>query len=66
MALGLWHAINILPDLYPMISRTLGSFVIIGVIAFMQPKKDVKKVSQLGIAIGFLWTMTALIMELEL
>lgn len=66
MALGLWHMLKGLPELYLMINRTLGSFVIISFIAFMQPKKDIKRVSQWGIAIGFLWTLTALLMELEL
>ena len=65
MALGLWHSINTLPLLDVMITRTLGSFVVISVIAMLQHKKDIKKVSQLGIAVGFIWTMTALILELE-
>lgn len=66
MALGLWHSINTLPELDVMVKRTLGSFVIISVIAILQTKKDVKRVSQLGIAVGFLWTLTALILELDL
>ena len=66
MALGLWNTISELPPFPQMVERTLGSFVIIAVIAFLQQKKDIKKVSQLGIAVGFLWTMTALILELDL
>jgi fluoride ion exporter CrcB/FEX len=66
MALGLWHSISVLPELGVMISRTLGSFVIIAVIAFLQEKKDIKRVSQFGIAVGFLWTLTAMMMELDL
>ena len=66
MALGLWHSIATLPALEIMIGRAAGAFVIISVIAFLQPKKDLKKVSQLGIAIGFLWTLTAMILELDL
>jgi hypothetical protein len=66
MALGLWNTIGTLPPFDEMIKRPLGSFVIIAVVAMLQSKKDIKKVSQLGIAVGFLWTMTALIMELEL
>ena len=66
MALGLWTMISELPEIYLMINRTLGSFVIIAFIAFVQSKKDVKKMSQWGIVIGFFWTLTAMILELEL
>lgn len=66
MALGLWHSVSELPELNDMITRSLGSFIIISFIAFMQPKKAIIRVSQWGIAIGFLWTLTALILELDL
>lgn len=66
MALGFWHMVSELPEVYTMFSRTLGSFVIIAVISFLQSERDIKKMSQLGIAVGFLWTLTAMILELEL
>lgn len=66
MALGLWHSISVLPGLNEMLIRSLGSFVIIAFIAFMQPEKAIKRVSQWGIAVGFMWTLTALILELDI
>ena len=66
MALGLWNMISTLPDIKTMLTRVGGSFVIIAFIAFLQSQKEVKKVSQLGIAVGFLWTITAMILKLEL
>lgn len=66
MALGAWQYFQELPLYDILIARSLGAFVIISVIAAIQPKKDIKKVSQLGISVGFLWMLTAMILELEL
>jgi hypothetical protein len=65
MAFGFWQSVSELPAIELLIQRAAGAFVVVSVIAFLQPKKDIKKMSQLGIAIGFLWTLTALILKLE-
>lgn len=66
MALGAWHYFAVLPALGIMLQRSLGSVVIILIIAWVQPRKDLKKVSQIGISVGFLWTLTAMLLELEM
>ena len=66
MALGVWQYFQELPMVDVLIGRTVGAFAIISVVAAIQPKKELKKVSQLGISIGFLWMLTAMILELEL
>jgi hypothetical protein len=66
MALGAWQYFQELPLYDVLIARSVGAFVIISVIAAIQPKKDLKKVSQLGISVGFIWMLTAMILELEL
>ena len=66
MALGAWQYFQELPLYDILIARSVGAFVIISVIAAIQTKKDIKKVSQLGISIGFIWMLTAMILELEL
>ena len=66
MALGAWQYFQALPLYDVLIARSVGAFVIISVIAAIQPKKDLKKVSQLGISVGFIWMLTAMILELEL
>ena len=66
MALGAWQYFQDLPMFDVLITRSAGAFVVISVVAAIQTKKELKKVSQLGISIGFIWMLTAMILELEI
>tara|TARA_B110000046_G_C12995654_1_gene399915 strand:+ start:533 stop:790 length:258 start_codon:yes stop_codon:yes gene_type:complete len=66
MAIGAWQYFQELPLIPILLGRSVGAFVVISVVAAIQTKKDIKKVSQLGISIGFIWMLTAMILKLEI
>jgi hypothetical protein len=65
-AFGAYNMIGDFPDFETSMMRAGGSIIIIAAVNFSLPEKQLKKAFVHGLAVGFLWTLAALVFELDL
>lgn len=65
MAFGAYNMMSEFPDFETTLRRAAGSLIIIAAVNFTLPDKQLKKAFVHGLIVGFLWTMIALVFELD-